>query len=73
MQLQTLTISWLVINYFYGFPKPVLFVLGSIILAIADIIVLGAQAKTIAYSQQSGIYDAIRANADLHSDDRTSK
>jgi hypothetical protein len=73
MQLQTLTISWLVINYFYGFPKPVVFVLGSILLAIADIIVLSTQAKSIAYSQQTGIYDAIRANADLHSDDRTDK
>lgn len=73
MQLQTLTISWLVINYFYSFPKPVVFVVGSMLLVLADIVLLGIQAKTIAYSQQSGIYDAIRANADLHSDDRTSK
>mgnify|MGYP003427363950 FL=1 len=73
MHIQTLTISWLVINYFYGFPKPVVFVLGSILLAIADIVVLSLQAKAISYSQQSGIYDAIRANADLHSNDRTVK
>ncbi len=73
MQLQILTISWLVINYVYGFPNPVTFVLGSIVLAIADIVLLGAQAKTVAYSQQTGIYDAIRANADLHSDNRTDK